>query len=810
MTALRRVTRKLRGRSVDELRVRGTQALAAWRERAGLAVGALSTEPDALARRLAASVPTDAAALLGRRRSAASTRFFGAFDDPAATVAALRAASPATERDVLARAARIRADRFDLLGYEGLDFGTPIDWHRDPVRDRRAPGVHWSRVPYLDAAIVGDHKVTWEINRQQYLATLGQAYWLTGDAAHAATFADHVRGWMDANPPKQGMNWASSLEVAFRAISWVWALEYFRDADALTPGLYARLLNHLHVHAEHLATYLSTYFSPNTHLTGEALGLVYVGGLVPELAGATRWRQAGLDVLNAWLPRQVRPDGTYFEQATQYHRYTTEFCLHLLLLAERNGWGLRFDARALLRALGTHVRALARADGTIPLLGDDDGGRFVPLDPAPPDDVRGLQHTLATVLDAPDLRTFGTPDVAMATWLLGPAGSEVAAQPTRGRGRHAGSEAFQDGGFYVLRDASAGREWHGVVDCGPHGVMNCGHAHADALAFVCSVGGQHLLVDAGTFTYPAVERNAYRGAAAHNVVLVDGQGASEPAAGAFQWSHRTDARCRRWIARPELTLCVGAHDGFRRLPDPVGYERGVLLLPGTAWVVVDRLDAAEEHELEARWHLAPGLEVASADGGALVVRTVAGGDVIAHVHAFGAPRLSTVTAREGVSPRYGAEVAGTVATFRQRGRAAQTLLMCLLPAAADGTLPRVQGTASPGGAWLLAFGPADDGGPPHGMLVVGAPAGGHAEIALDGAPAVATDGEWAWVAWSADRSTARATLVAGQYLRVGADTILEGPRTGALASSAGVRTASWREGVWREDTPALGAGSDAP
>ena len=92
--------------------------------------------------------------------------------------------------------------RFDLLGFRDLSFGDPIDWLADPVADRRSPSVHWSRVPFLNYESVGDHKVVWELNRHQYLAALGQAYWYTGRDAYAATFAEHVGAWMDANPPK--------------------------------------------------------------------------------------------------------------------------------------------------------------------------------------------------------------------------------------------------------------------------------------------------------------------------------------------------------------------------------------------------------------------------------------------------------------------------------------------------------------------------------------------------------------------------------------------------------------------------------
>src|SRR5262249_18477643 len=161
---------------------------------------------------------------------------------------------------------------------------------------------HWSGIDYLDPQVAGDHKVVWELNRHQWFITLGQAYWLTGDERYARAFALFVEHWMDANPPKRGVNWASSLEVSFRAIAWLWALNFFRRSDALTPELFARMTKYLILHARHLERNLSTWFSPNTHLTGEALGLFYIGALLPELEDAAHWRRHGWSILLEQLP----------------------------------------------------------------------------------------------------------------------------------------------------------------------------------------------------------------------------------------------------------------------------------------------------------------------------------------------------------------------------------------------------------------------------------------------------------------------------------------------------------------------------
>ena len=59
----------------------------------------------------------------------------------------------------------------------------------------------------------------------------------------------------------------------------------------LTQVFVTTLLASIHAHAAHIRKYLSYYFSPNTHLTGEALGLFYAGILFPELGSARRWRR---------------------------------------------------------------------------------------------------------------------------------------------------------------------------------------------------------------------------------------------------------------------------------------------------------------------------------------------------------------------------------------------------------------------------------------------------------------------------------------------------------------------------------------
>src|SRR5262249_11071254 len=251
---------------------------------------------------------------------------------------------------------------------------------------------------------VGDKKIIWELNRHQYFIQLGQAYWLTGNEAYAETFITHLDSWMDRNPPKKGINWASSLEIAFRSISWLWALRFFRDAPSLRAETFHRAVKFLYLNARHLETYLSTYFSPNTHLTGEALGLFYLGLLLPEFKEACQWKEKGKQILLQQLPIHVKSDGVYFEQSSYYHRYTTDFYTHFLILSQVNGEQLPLAINATLEKLLDHLMYVTRPDGTTPFFGDDDGGRLLKLDRQQCNDFRSALATGAVMFRRGDYK----------------------------------------------------------------------------------------------------------------------------------------------------------------------------------------------------------------------------------------------------------------------------------------------------------------------------------------------------------------------------------------------------------------------
>jgi hypothetical protein len=602
---------KLKNASLQELRVRATQRVAAFRERRGWSPLVKLPTDDEFVSLLLPEKKRVADDLLEHFRLRSEPAFYESFRTPDNTAAAFKVRWPEMAQRFIDRADRAGEGKFDLLGFTNLSFGNPINWHLEPISGKRLPLVHWSKLDYLDANVAGDKKIIWELNRHQYFVTLGQSYWLSGDERYAETFTDHLESWMEANPPKLGINWASSLEVAFRSMSWLWAFYFFKSSSSLRTKTFERALKFLYLNARHLESYLSTYFSPNTHLTGEALGLFFLGTLLPEFRESKRWQDLGSRILIEQLSTHVRSDGVYFEQASYYHRYTTDFYLHFFLLARANNFALPPQVEQSLLLLLDHLMYITRPDGSTPLYGDDDGGRLAMLDDRAANDFRATLAVGAMLFDRGDYKFIAGDATETLLWLTGAEGLDrydsVEATPPAGASR-----AFAAGGYYVMRDGWERDSNYLLFDCGPHGSLNCGHAHADALSFTLSANGKTTLADPGTYTYTGSKelRDWFRSSQAHNTVSLDGMSSSAPN-GAFSW--KTVARCtlQKWISQDRYDFVSAQHDGFMRLQSPATVKREILFLKRDYWIVRDALSSSNDHHASVAFHFEAAIDTES-------------------------------------------------------------------------------------------------------------------------------------------------------------------------------------------------------
>lgn len=614
----------------------------------------------------------------------ATGRFFFDTGQVGELCRALQDRMPQQAESVIARAEKICRHRFDLLGYCDLDYGSEIDWHLDVIHGKRAPRKPFHQVRYLDFDEVGDSKVTWELSRHQHLVTLAKAYRFTGDTKFTSELFAQWGHWQRQNPYPTGTNWASSLEVAFRSLSWLWVYFLLADAPVLPQWFPEQWIKAQALSGRHLERYLSTYFSPNTHLLGEGVALFFLGTLCPQIREASRWQERGWDIILNESRRQVRPDGFHFEQSLYYHVYALDFFLHARTLAARNGVTIpaEFDS-TLENMLG--ALALFAGSGAPPSVGDDDGGRlFDPQRNRTPHLLDPLA-TGAVLFRRGEFKALAGDIREETVWLLGVQAVEefdrlAARQPALA------SAALPDSGFYIMADS--GLRTQLLLDAGPQGTVTAGHGHADALSICIAHAGQPLLIDPGTCEYvgDGPERNEFRGTAAHNTLRVDNSDQAVPA-GPFAWKNLPEVVADQWIAGEKFTFFAGHHDGYSRLPRPVIHRRDVFALKEKFWFVRDRAQGDGAHTLELSWHFPPDFHQ---QDGWLVSPAGAGIAVVAaEGHGWNA-RLEP-----GFwSPAYGRKEAAPVLRFSASVQLPHTFATMLVPRLARaqevGSLERLQ------------------------------------------------------------------------------------------------------------------------
>jgi hypothetical protein len=425
---------------------------------------------------------------------------------------------------------------------ETLVLPPEIDWNRDYKHGVSNPIRWFRRIPFLDFAVSGDHKYIWEINRHQHLIALGQDWVLFGERRAIDRIEADLVSWQEQNPFVRSMNWASALEVAFRALSWMWVLHLC--GHALSGTTRELLATGLLQHGAAIRHNLSTYFAPNTHILGEGVALHALGIVL----GRDSWRGQGDDIVNRQLVEQVEADDFHFERSTYYHVYALDMFLFHYLLAGRPA-----AYEPILIRMAKVLESLLDSERTIPVIGDDDGGRFFHPYGERNRFANATLATCAALFPAAGLSAQQADLSEQGVWWIGPV--TVNEQPLPDTSEH-----WASSGLTVFRRGAA----RVTFDCGEMSRGGAGHSHADALALTLSLDGREILTDPGTFTYvsdPAA-RDWFRGTGAHSTVRLGGLDQADPVH-PFLWANKPEVSrvaAEQWSATGRCSYRGWTHE----------------------------------------------------------------------------------------------------------------------------------------------------------------------------------------------------------------------------------------------------------
>ncbi len=539
----------------------------------------------------------------------------------------------------------VLAHQVDYLGSGRVSLGDEIDWHLDFKSGYRWPASFYQDLEVTRLDDTSDAKVPWELSRGHQLLTLARAACLAEDERFAAELELQLESWLASNPPGYGINWVTPMEVAIRAINWIWAIGTLESWRALEPQLRARVTRSLQVHGRHIALHLEG--SPllrGNHYLADVVGLLTLSAFIDADPAAPHWAEFSRRALEREICRQVLDDGVGFEASVPYHGLALEMFLVAWGVAELTGRPLSSRYRARLELMLEVSRSVRHPAGRSPAFGDLDSGRLLPGGFARPVTHDNLLDLGAAVLGLP-CPLHPHPDAEVA-WTFGLRCWRALA--ARLVDQRPPTTTFPSGGLYVLQGGGAHMvvRWGGVGQNG-----NGGHAHNDLSSYELSYGTP-IVVDPGSYVYTAdpEARDEFRSARAHSVAVVDGLDMHPIVAGQlFQMPAHAHYRVKEWRQTADEVVLSGSHDGFRRPGAPVRCCRKITLQRTSGVIeVIDELEGRGSHLVESIIHLSPATEAEAIEDEAVVVRFDRG------VVRFEFSGVASLTVDQGwVSPEYG-------------------------------------------------------------------------------------------------------------------------------------------------------------
>ncbi len=507
---------------------------------------------------------------------------------------------------------KIRNHHFTFFATD-FKYDAKIPWMADPVSGQERPRVFYTKVDIFGGDTgKGDVKYVWELNRHQFIPTLGKAYCLSGDEQYAEEGLNLIIDWIESNPYKVGINWSSALEVAVRALAWAWACAFFEPSPHFTLEKRKVIVRSFYQHGLFLENHLSFFFSPYNHLIGEASALFVIGSLLPFLKPSARWRERGWQILEDEMPKQLHSDGGTVEQATGYHHFTMGFYLQAILLKRQAGGKIVSDLWSLFEKSFDYALHMTRPDGEIPMMGDGDEGIAITLDQPSLWDFRPFLAIGAVLFKRGDLKKMAGPFSPDTLWLIGKTGWEIL-EKLEEKTPSGQSYALPSSGYFVMRSGWDQKAHYLNFDCGEladgvqtNDMPSAAHGHADALSIELSVWGSPFLVDPGFYTYNgAIKWHRYfRETAAHNTVVIDDQSQAEYC-GRMTWKNGPHVTLRHWVTSKQFDYAEGRHDGYTHLPQSVIHQRAVLFLKPRYWLVRDVLSGKGTHQIDRYFHCGP-------------------------------------------------------------------------------------------------------------------------------------------------------------------------------------------------------------
>ncbi|MEM6845931.1 MAG: alginate lyase family protein [Bacteroidota bacterium] len=421
-----------------------------------------------------------------------------------------------------------------------------------------------------------DREWAWLSNRHSQVNQVLDTYFETGNPKYAQYINLFLRDFIIKSMPYPAVKSRTSvwrgLEVSFRSKVWSKVFYSLINTDYLSPATQLLMLSSLPDHAH----YNRNFHGGNNWLTMEISALATVATNFPEYQQADEWLEYSVQAMVESMKDQVYADGVQTELTSHYHNVSLRNFEEFKAVCDRAGRALPAYYNETLESMYRYIAHAVRPDGYRILNNDGD---------------RGSDRDI--ILKGAD--TFGKPE-----WKYIATNGKLGTLPT-----DEPSYFLPWAGQLISRSGYDSLAHWSFFDVGPWG---SGHQHNDKLHLSVAAYGRDFLVDAGRFAYTGAVAEKFRpyarSSAAHNVLLIDGQGQDDgpthaPAPLDSTYHKITD----------DFDYATGSFGKFISTEGEVDHQRAVMYVQGEFWVVVDRITTDRPRQIEALWHWHPTCEV---------------------------------------------------------------------------------------------------------------------------------------------------------------------------------------------------------
>ncbi|MFH0919088.1 MAG: heparinase II/III family protein [Fibrobacterota bacterium] len=470
-----------------------------------------------------------------------------------------------------------------------VTFPGPIDWQSIP------PG--------------GSVEYPVQLNRNGEWPVLGQAYWLTGDAAYRAKFWALASEWISANSViSSSPNSWRSLDAGIRMRTWIQALGYFSGAVEISYQDYFNIYKSIMQHGYFLAPFELSARAGNWQVT-ECAGLLNLGLLFPEWLDSPTWKNLAIARLTEQINAGLLADGYYNELTPGYHTGCVKQFIDCEMLCRFNGVA-GFSAASLGKVEKGYQLFLNidMPNGLPPAVGD----HFFASDEKQLFKYNPIRISSSAPVGPPATAFFGNEvfkdvlcdqDFGWLNLLMYGKATYDSFMDLTSRDTVLVSNYLPNSRFFTMR---SGKGYHDTASLYGHFDMASGgyHSHYDALNIILAGYGRQLLIDPGLGSdYNTIWTSYYTQQRAHNAIIMDGtarNGTSDKVA--YHDKH---------AIHNLFDYAKGHYDGTGT---PFRHYRELMFIKGEYWLLRDKITGSStSRRAEQLFHFFPSTPVTTAN-----------------------------------------------------------------------------------------------------------------------------------------------------------------------------------------------------